>query len=331
MTGAKLDQNPFRAFALLSLVCLLFLIQAPIAQAREAVFLAPDEAANLLAKRDTYLQAFTPFDWAARQGVKEPMGDATLLEFYQDAVLTWDGRNRARVQAATKKVFARFSELGLTDMGPARFILTNGAEEGHGGAPYTRQDFIVFPTSFLDRVNEQKLVFVVAHEIFHIFSRKYAADRDKLYAVIGFEPGPELAMPDSLRDLKITNPDAVMNRHYFRASHQGKSQLFVPVIFANKPFDPQQGRSFFSYLQLKMMAVEKKGDYMVALVQGGKPILLDPWNLPELAQITGDNTRYYFHPEEVLADNFALLVAEMRIITPRVPEDLLQVMISLKR
>ena len=313
---------------LIPLCVSLMLVSLP-ARAGEVVFMTPLEGAERLAKRDRYLEAFTPFDWASRQGANEPLSDEELLSFYQGTVLKWKGTNRSRVLAATKKVLARMAALGLAYGDPVNFILTNGAEEGNGGAPYTRQDFIVLPTSFLDRVDDDKLAFVVAHEIFHVFSRKYQDQRDRLYAVIGFEPGPELVFPERIRDLKITNPDAVIHRHYFRAEYAGKERQFVPVIYANRPFEPDFGMPFFGYLELKMMAVKPDGDRMIAEMKSGNLILLSPNSLPELEKITGGNTNYYFHPEEVLADNFALFVMKMPLRDHAIPDELIRVMKSI--
>jgi hypothetical protein len=65
------------------------------------------------------------------------------------------------------------------------------------------------------------------------------------------------------------------------------------------------------------------GDRWRAKLENGQPVLLDPKNVESYHEQIGRNTNYIIHPEEVLADNFAMLIRGKRDVpTPRVLDEL---------
>jgi hypothetical protein len=60
---------------------------------------------------------------------------------------------------------------------------------------------------------------------------------------------------------------------------------------------------------------------------GESLVMLDPATVPEYFTAIGLNTRYIIHPEEILADNFTLLVrGERKVRTPRILDELKRVL-----
>jgi hypothetical protein len=60
---------------------------------------------------------------------------------------------------------------------------------------------------------------------------------------------------------------------------------------------------------------------------GQSLVVLDPADVPEYFTAIGLNTRYIIHPEEILADNFTLLVrGDSKVRTPRILEELKRVL-----
>jgi hypothetical protein len=53
---------------------------------------------------------------------------------------------------------------------------------------------------------------------------------------------------------------------------------------------------------------EADGKFHPAVLPDGKPQLLEVSAVPDYWQQIGRNTRYVIHPEEILADNFVLLI-----------------------
>jgi hypothetical protein len=86
-------------------------------------------------------------------------------------------------------------------------VKTTGTEEGD--AEYTRGAGIVLPESAPAMEKRGELLGIVAHESFHVLSRNAPELRDRLYAVIGFQPCREIVFPEALAARKITNPDAL--------------------------------------------------------------------------------------------------------------------------
>ncbi len=87
----------------------------------------------------------------------------------------------------------------------------------------------------------------------------------------------------------------------------------TPILFSRaESYDPTRGGEFFDYLQLGLLVRSAPGEALSAERVVG------------LQQVTGffeqvgQNTQYVIHPEEILADNFALLVLDMKVKSPAV-------------
>ena len=71
---------------------------------------------------------------------------------------------------------------------------------------------------------------------------------------------------------------------------------------------------------------EKEGSWFPVMV-AGRPLLLDSKEVPDFGKQIGENTGYVIHPEEVLADNFVLLVTGVKKVkTPRILTDLRKIL-----
>jgi hypothetical protein len=183
------------------------------------------------------------------------------------------------------------------------FIKTTGAEEG--GAFYTRDSAVMMPAKQTDAADGELLKKTIAHELFHILSRTNPELREKLYALIGFTNCGEIEFPDELKARKITNPDAPRNDHAIRVRANGREVNVVPILFSSAPnYDPVRDGEFFNYLQLGFVTVSKNPN-------GGADVLA-PQQLSGFFEQVGRNTDYIIHPEEILAENFALLMIGRR-------------------
>ncbi|MCH8922748.1 MAG: hypothetical protein IIA67_06325, partial [Planctomycetes bacterium] len=83
--------------------------------------------------------------------------------------------------------------------------------------------------------------------------------RDKLYEVVGFKRCGRVALPPSLKDRKITNPDAPGIEHYVEVKHEDKAALAVPIMYSSvEKYDVERGGTFFRYMKFKLMLVEMR-------------------------------------------------------------------------
>jgi hypothetical protein len=75
-------------------------------------------------------------------------------------------------------------------------------------------------------------------------------------------------------------------------------------------YDTTRGGEFFQYLQLALLLVETPADTSAprVLYDLRGPRLVGLQQVSGFFEQVGRNTEYIIHPEEILADNFALLV-----------------------
>jgi len=271
-------------------------------------FAAADGGRKILTARDDFVQALSPFDRAARVKTAGAVSEKTFLEFVGQNVLDWSEPEKASVVSALERLQRSLDRLALPWPKTIYFIKTTGKEEG--GAAYTRDQALILPQNMLtpDRPRSPRLI---AHELFHILSRSNPALRDRLYQAIGFVKCHEIELPETLRSRKITNPDAPANDHCIRVQVAGAEVWAVPIIFSRtERYDAGQGGEFFFYMQSQLLLVDRAGNSPNAkpMYVGPQPRLVDFGQVSGFYEQVGRNTEYIIHPEEILADNFAMLV-----------------------
>jgi len=295
---------------LITLVCLL---SACCAHAEDAPRAAPqlsfatrEQAQALLAARDDFVSHLSAFDRAARVKRSAPVSEEEYLAFVTSQALAWTPEQRSLVEQVYARLTPALDAIGVAWPEYVRVAVTTGAEEG--GAPYTRGDAIVIPAPMLS--SARTLPRVLAHELFHVLTRANPALRERAYAAIGFRPCGDVALPSALRELRITNPDAVRNDACIAVRVKGATTWAVPVIYARAPYDAQAGQPFFAYLVAKLLLLDGSGAQppSPATYDAVHPRLVDFDAVEGFFEQVGRNTQYVIHPEEIVADNFALLI-----------------------
>ncbi len=140
--------------------------------------------------------------------------------------------------------------------------------------------------------------------------------------------------PPELKPRKITNPDAPRNDHCLRIEVEGVKQWAIPILYSSEAkYDVKRGGEFFNYVRFQLLLVERDQDDKVKpLMENGAPRLVEMANVPDFFEQVGRNAREIFHPEEILADNFALLVTGTHLVpSPKVIEHLEQALKKWKR
>jgi hypothetical protein len=248
------------------------------------------------------------------------VSEQEYLQFVTKNVLEWTSQEKAVVQAAWETLVPQLEKFSLPFPDTIYFVKTTGDEEG--GAEYTRSNAIILPSSALAPTGDS-LRGTIAHELFHVLSRHSPALREKLYAVIGFQPCGEIPFPPGLAPRKITNPDAPRNDHCIRLQAGQESVWAVPILFSKSPrYDISKKGPFFDYLEMKFLVVQKTGD-SAATYDASDPRLLDVSEVRGFFEQVGRNTDYIIHPEEILADNFEfLLIGKSSLPSPEVQRNL---------
>jgi hypothetical protein len=284
-------------------------------------FAGVKEGAEILSRRDDFVQRLSPFDRAARMKTDKPVSEEEYLKFVGRNVLEWRDAERDKVATAVRGLQSALEALSLPFPEQVWFIKTTGAEEG--GAPYTRANAVVLTEKHLNDPME-RIQKVLAHEFFHILSRANPKLRDKLYAAIGFVKCPELAFPKELAPRKITNPDAPMNEHCVRVKVNQQDAWVVPILYSDsEKYDLTRGGEFFQHMQFQFLVVTRDETTSQArpVFDGTTAKVVAPLQVSGLYEQTGRNSGRIYHPEEILADNFALLLMrDQKVKSPEVIE-----------
>ncbi|MBN1515696.1 hypothetical protein JXA32_03910 [Candidatus Sumerlaeota bacterium] len=284
-------------------------------------FAAIEEARQILTAQDDFVQRMSPFDRAARLKTGSDVSETDYLDFAGKNILAWDDNEKQKITAALQSLQEEFKTLPLPFPKKIVLIKTTGKEEGD--AAYTRANAIILPESQLKAPGEalQKLI---CHELFHILSRQNPELRDELYTAIGFVACDEIEFPEELKARKITNPDAPANDHCIRLKVDDAEHWAIPILFSKtEKYDVARGGEFFNYLQFKLLLVQRDDDSSAVkpLYDGATPRLIDPNDASGFFEQIGQNTSYIIHPEEILADNFVLLVLhESGVRSPEILE-----------
>jgi hypothetical protein len=312
--------------ALLALVPAMARAQIQLMPHTTLTFAAAAEGRKILIARDDYIQRLSPFDRQARLKTDKPVSEQEFLDFIARNVRGWSDAEREKVAAAFGAVQPRLAKMNLPFPEKIALLRTTGNEEGQ--MPYTRGAALVFPTGRLASAGDAELQSIICHELFHVLSRANPKLKEALYGAIGFQHCGEVELPPALRDRKITNPDAPRNDHCIRLKIEGQERLAVPILYSSAAtYDRQRGGEFFEYLEFRFMPIRIDEDKPRA--DADENGLADPAGVSGFYEQIGRNTRYIIHPEEILADNFAMLV--LGASQPQSPDVLRKIEETLKQ
>jgi hypothetical protein len=288
-------------------------------------FATAAESRLRLGARDAFVAAMSPYDRSARTGRRAAVAEAEFLEFSAAQALDWQPAEIAKLSLSIATIAAQLRPLQLPLPKEIWLVKTTGREEAE--TPYTRGNAIVLPQQYLN-VAADEIERVIIHELFHVISRHVPERRNALYAIVGYRDCGPLDWPPELAPRRITNPDAPDTRYCITLQRAGAPLTFYPVLFAKEEaFDPALPGTYLDRLVFQLLAVMGSGTNWIPARAGTSLVLLDAANVPEYFGAIGLNTRYIIHPEEILADNFVLLVrGERNVRTPKILDELERVL-----
>jgi hypothetical protein len=293
----------------------------PLGETTVVRFADVRQGVSALVRRDDYIRHLSPFDRQVRLKTDRDVSEGELLAFLSQHVLPWEENDIRKLTPLIAALEAKLRPWKLPLPPVVLLVKASGREES--GAAYCRGSAIVLPQNMIDGSREH-LEKVLPHEVFHVLGTHNPELREKLYAIIGFHACNEVPLPEPLAARRITNPDAPVNDHFIALTIANRAVECMPVLFSKtEHYDAQRGGNLFSYLDFKLMELENEGGVRRAALSQGQPVLLDPASCPGFYEQIGRNTSYIIHPEEILAENFVLLVnGRINTPTPRVVEAL---------
>jgi hypothetical protein len=282
----------------------------------ELVFASRGEGIQLLTTRDDYVSRMSRFDRMLRLKSTQPVSEEAYLDFVAANVLEWTGAEQKRLKRLVEQLRAAMQQHQLPLPSTVLAIKTTGREDV--GQAHTRANAIVLPERSL-AASDETLLFLLSHELFHIMSRHDANFRRRAYGLIGFRIGNEISLPGAIAPLQITNPDAPRHDSYIDVISEGRKITVVPVLLSRSAvFDPQIGTDLDHFWTLRLLVVKQvppEGSFR-AVELNGAPVLLELSRAEDFLAQVGKNTGYVIHPEEILAENFALMVTGEEVREP---------------
>lgn len=301
--------------------------EMPFHSATTLRFAPAEEAAALLGTADSWVEALSSFDRAARMRRPDDPGQGHFLDFAAAQSMDWTPEQISALRAAIQAADERIESLDLQLSLPSTVLLIRTSGEEESNAAYTRANAIILPDSMLGMPQDQ-LEQLFLHELFHIMSRHEPAIREPLYGVIGYSPCANVPFPAELLPLKMTNPDAFGLNFCIDVEAGGRSQTVTPILFAKGPYS---GGTFFDYLVFRLMAVERSGGQWQPVRDDAEPRLFGPGEVSNFFEQIGTNTNYVIHPEETIANNFVFaLTGRDDLPDPDITARLLDAMRSFK-
>lgn len=236
-------------------------------------------------------------------------------DFLQTDVATFTNEEIANITAIFNKAYAACQQLHPSIFPPSiKLIKTPGKHYG-ASVYYTREDCIIIPQNVLDKFQETSFYNTMLHEIFHIYSRYNEDKRMALYQLIGFEnigDSKDLLMNTALAESVLHNPDGINFAYKIDLmTPDNKAISAIPIITANAEKFMASRPLFFNYLKFNLYEIQKKGEQWEVLTTTDGQSTLSLQELPDFNKQIKDNTNYIIHPDEIMADNFMLLLGTL--------------------
>ena len=280
---------------------------------KNIVFASAEEAREHLRSDGIFLQTLSPFDRSGRLQTSRNVSIEEFIDFISKQGLDWTEQEKVLTNELIDHVKKTLSGYNMLFPDEIILIKTTGLEEGN--AAYCRaNNIIVFPTEFLNMPKKQ-LRDLILHELFHIFSRNNIKIQEKLYGILSFVKTNEMQLPIDIFQRKITNPDAPLNNYYFIGKVDGHEHKLMPILLSVSNYDEKrEGSRFFEYMQLFFITIKEEENLTVPITNKKEPVLFTLEQVTNFFDLVGNNTGYIIHPEEILAENFVLLINEVQEI-----------------
>jgi len=284
-------------------------------------FAGIDRAREILGRSDEWARQLSAFDRGVRMRTTEPTNTRDFLEFISGEAAEWTDDEQLYWKSLIDQLSEALEGMNL-NIPDVWMVKTSGLEEFN--AVYVRNQSIIFPRGRVDVAGDvTRDFFLLAHELFHMLSREYPALRDELYSLLGFRRFAGFEYPVELEDRRLSNPFYGDRYEYALTVQTASGPVDVtPVYQAAISLEEfieisEFGmRAFFGAIDFVLLPVDTK-TRTVLRDDNGKPIVYTFEDTDWIERMQR-NSSYIIHPDELMAENFALLMEWRRSGT--VPE-----------
>lgn len=281
-------------------------------------------AAEATSHSDDYTKALTSFDLQIRLGRKENVSEKDYLALAASQALTWSEDDQQKLQESFAEIgkFLASNGIHLNLPKNIQLIKTAGGEE-FGAEGYTRENRIMLCV----KGGQEITTHVVAHELFHVFSRFNAATRDKIYALFGFEKCNKINTAAAMDNRVITNPDCPFIEHFIALNIEGKDRFFTLQLYSTKPFEENFS---LQNANVALLELQDKNKLKTPLLKDGKGVVYQLDEVPQLFTKISQNTPYVLHPEEISAEHFSMWIISQKVSQPEFFDNMKKVLSEAK-
>lgn len=273
-------------------------------------FASEATASELLSRADGWARQLSAFEMAARQRTEAEGSLPHFLAFLGSAGREWTPDEEAYWQQQVERVSEAMAGLRLR-LADVHMVKTSGSEEFNFA--YSRNRAMMIPDGRIQVSGDERQDFsFLAHEVFHYLSAQNPAARDSLFGLLGFERVEGFAMPPSLESRRLSNPGAHTYDHALAVQVDSQTRHVVPVIQSVASLQdlielPREGRSpLLEMIAIALVPVDVPTGSVVRDGDGGA--VIHELEETDWSSRMQRNTSFTIHPEEVMADNFALLL-----------------------
>jgi len=178
---------------------------------------------------------------------------------------------------------------------------------------YTRENAIIIPENELKGASISSLLPVMLHEISHIITRYNSDKKEKLYGLIGFKKlNKEIRYSENINQRLLSNPDGLDNSYYIELSSEQNSVYASPILVSTQKEASDKIKGFMNYIKFDLYELEELQDYFLAKSKDNGFSNLRAEYMPSFFEQIKENTQYIIHPDEIIADNFMMLLITER-------------------
>ena len=270
-------------------------------------FATQETAIKLITTEDVYTLGWSQFDIDSKgQTINNNRKD--LFKFMSTQMLGWPDEDSVTIINILKKIEQRIDSLGLKLNFPDEiYFIKSTLKEESGAAGYTRSNYIVLNEKLVNN-SSRDLEQLIIHELFHVLSRNDPKLRKSLYKIIGFEIMNGINFPDSIKNNILSNPDAPLADSYIRLLKEKDTVECVMFLYSKKKYSKGV---FFEYMNIGLLSLTN-GSIKKPKLINNKPIIYTIDEVSDFYEQVGTNTGYIIDPEEVLADNFVLMINQSK-------------------
>lgn len=265
------------------------------------------EAQMLITDIDNFTNKLNSLDIDLRLN-KENGRKSELLRLAMNETMNWSEADKKKVSDAFKSLQTKISKQKLNIKYPMDivFVKTSMKEEFNVAA-YTRKNWIALGDSLLKVSNQEQMEYIIAHEFFHLISRANKEFKKKAYSIIGFNVvDREIFFPVDIIEKKISNPDIEAYDSYAEFTINGTLQKCSMIIYSNSS---KTTGTLDEHLNVGLIPLNES---LLPIQVDGKTTIYNIEQAEDFYNKIGKNTKYIINPEEIMAENFALLLTQKK-------------------